>query len=69
MPHRIPQAAIAETKNPDETPTVRTPQSDWHRHAGPSLKELSLPPNDGLWQLVCEVMRAEADEALWGMRR
>lgn len=70
MANRIPQSTSALASNQDEIPTVRPPQSGWHhRNAGPSLKELGLAPNDGLWQLVCDVMRAEADEALWGMRR
>ena len=69
MANRNTQLSTALAKNPDETPTVRTPPSDWHRHQGPSLKQVSQPPTDGLWQLVCDVMRAEADEALWGARR
>jgi hypothetical protein len=70
MVNRTHESTSALAHNQDEIPTVRPPQSGWqHRRSAPSLKELSLPPNDGLWQLVCDVMRAEADEALWGMRR
>jgi len=70
MANRTSKSTSALASKQDEIPTVRPPQSGCYpRYSGPSLQQLSLPPNEGLWQLVCDVMRAEADEALWGMRR
>jgi hypothetical protein len=70
MAHRKHPAASAPALSQDEIPTVRpAAQSGWQKHAPVSVNAPRLPPPDGLWQLVCDLMRAEADEALWGMRR
>jgi hypothetical protein len=68
MPHRTTKSNTALVQTQDEIPTVRPP-SGWHRIELPPSQQLRMPANDGLWQLVCDVMRAEADEALWGKRR
>jgi len=69
MPKRSQKTATARVQNQDEIPTVRPPQSGWHSRDVVSAMKLRIPPHDGLWQLVSEVMRAEAEEALWGSRR
>lgn len=68
MAHRTTKSNTALAQPQDEIPTVR-PQSGWHRIELPPSLKTKAPANDGLWQLVCDVMRAEADEALWGTRR
>lgn len=69
MPKRDPKTATARVRNQDEIPTVRPPQSGRQERVLDNVKKLRIPPHDGLWQLVSEVMRAEAEEALWGSRR
>lgn len=69
MAKRTPNTASALASNQDEIPTVRPPQSGWHTQSVPEFVRRPTTTTDGLWQLVCDVMRAEADEALWGMRR
>lgn len=69
MPKRTPKTATARVQNQDEIPTVRPPQSGRRERGLENVKMLRIPPHDGLWQLVSEVMRAEAEEALWGSRR
>jgi hypothetical protein len=64
-----PTTASTLGSTQDEIPTVRPPQSGWHERRLPESKRLRPDTTDALWQLVCDVMRAEADEALWGMRR
>lgn len=61
--------ASALASNQDEIPTVRPLQSGWHPRGLPASSSLRPQTTDGLWQLVCDVMRAEADEALRGTRR
>jgi hypothetical protein len=69
MPKRTSKLATARLRNQDEIPTVRPPQSGWHSRGLENVRKLRIPPHDGLWQLVSDVMRAEAEEALWGTRR
>jgi len=69
MAKKTHKTANAREQNQDEIPTVRPPQSGWHSRELVNAKKLRIPPHDGLWQLVSEVMRAEAEEALWGSRR
>jgi len=69
MAKRTPNTASALASKQDEIPTVRPPQSGWHAQSVPGSVRVRPTSTDGLWQLVCDVMRAEADEALWGMRR
>jgi hypothetical protein len=69
MAKRNSKTSTARVRNQDEIPTVRPPQSGWHTRGIEHVKKLKIPPHDGLWQLVSDVMRAEAEEALWGTRR
>jgi len=72
MPQQRPFARTRTHRKPpsqDEIPTVRPPVSDRPTLSVPRSPLPLLPPSNALWQLVCDVMRAEADEALWGARR
>ena len=69
MAKRTQKTATARVRNQDEIPTVRPPQSGFQARDDEHVNKLRIPPHDGLWQLVSEVMRAEAEEALWGSRR
>ncbi|HEX5098574.1 MAG TPA: hypothetical protein VFV94_03710 [Polyangiaceae bacterium] len=69
MAKRTPKTGTALASIQDEIPTVRPQSSGWHKRELPSSAGLRPGTTDGLWQLVCDVMRAEADEALRGTGR
>ena len=62
------QRKISVRVDQDQIPTVRPPRESFRLGGTPDdIRENPLPMS--LWQLARDVMRAEAEEALWGSGR